>query len=292
VSKLKVKNAFDWPHTIFVIILCLWGLIILYPFYNSVLMSIVPMGTYLRTPFLFYPKKIDLDSFKFVFGWHAIWGGALVTVFITIVGTAYNVFLTVMTAYALSKKIPGRKFFNYMIIFTMFFQGGLIPYYLLISHTLNLRNNIFSMILPTGIQILYMMVMRSYFQTIPAEIEESAKIDGANDAVILFKIVLPLCLPMLATISLFYAVDRWNEWWFGQLFITQISKMPLQLFIKNMLATSSVITNGIPVNLHISVFPEGIKMACIIVTAAPIICVYPFLQKYFVKGLVLGGVKS
>lgn len=286
-----VKNKFDFSQLIIIAILTLWGLFIFYPFYNSFLISIVPMSVYTKTPFLFYPPKLDFGSYKFVLGWHSLANGFYVTTMVTLIGTIYNLFLTVMTAFALSKPIPGRKFFNYMIIFTMYFSGGLIPFYLVVKN-LGLRNSILSMVLPTGIYIMYMLIMRSYFYTIPEEIEESARMDGAGEMRILFSLVLPLSKPMLATIGLYYAVDRWNEWWLGTLFITKTDLMPLQLLLRNMLMSTKVLTQYIPVSSKIVIFPEGIKMACVIVSMVPILCVYPFLQKYFAKGLVLGSVKG
>ena len=172
----------------------------------------------------------------------------------------------------------------------MYFSGGLIPYYLVIKG-LGLRNSLFVMIFPVGINIMYMLIMKSYFMTLPAEIEESAKVDGASEVQVLFRIILPLSLPMLATITLFYAVDRWNEWFLGMVFITSVGKMPLQLFIRNMLASVSDIVSSIPAATQIDVFGEGIQMACVIVTMLPI-AVFPFLQRYFVKGITLGAVKG
>jgi putative aldouronate transport system permease protein len=174
----------------------------------------------------------------------------------------------------------------------MYFSGGLIPQYLLIARTLNLTNSYASMVLPVGINIMYMLIMRSYFQNLPQEVEESAKIDGANDFVILFKIILPLSLPMLATITLYYAVDRWNEWWFGMLFIRSADKMPLQLQIRNIIQSSQVLTESLPATIFPNTFGMGIQMATIMTSVIPIMLLYPFLQRYFVKGLTLGAVKS
>jgi putative aldouronate transport system permease protein len=148
------------------------------------------------------------------------------------------------------------------------------------------------MVLPVGINIMYMLIMRSYFQNLPQEVEESAKIDGANDFVILFKIILPLSLPMLATITLYYAVDRWNEWWFGMLFIRSADKMPLQLQIRNIIQSSQVLTESLPATIFPNTFGMGIQMATIMTSVIPIMLLYPFLQRYFVKGLTLGAVKS
>lgn len=289
----EIKRRWDIGYGAIIGLLVLWGLILAYPFYNSILISIVPVSTYARTPFLFYPKQIDLGSYKFVLTqWSRIWSGFFITAIVTVAGTVYNIVLTVSAAYALTKPIPGRKFFNYLIMFTMYFSGGLIPFYLLVSRMLHLRNNILAMILPTGIYVIYMLIMRSYIQTIPEELEESAKLDGAQEVTVLFRIILPLCKPMLATISLYYAVDRWNEWWLGNLFMTRTALQPLQLHIRNMLQDASVITDMIPVGIRIMIFQEGIQMAAIILTMIPIVIAYPFLQRYFVKGLVLGAVKG
>ena len=285
-------KKFDWPSFLIVTLLCCWGLIVLYPFYNSVLISLVTSETYSKTPFLLFPPKIDFSAYQIVFAWKGIVSGFKTTFIILVFGVAYNLFLTISTAYALTKPMPGRKFFNYMIIFTMYFSGGLIPYYLLVSQSLHLRDQYASMILPVGIHIMYMMIMQSYFRTIPLEIEESAKLDGANDLVILFKIILPLSLPMLATITLYYAVDRWNEWWNGMLFIRSVGKMPLQLHIRNIIQSSQVITESIPESLQPTTFAMGIQMATVMTSIIPITLMYPFLQKYFVKGLTLGSVKS
>ena len=277
------------PHLLFVVMLSLWGLIILYPFYNAVLISLVPQAVYTRTPFLIWPREITFESYQYVFGWKLIRWGIFSTVIITVVGTVYSMILTVITAYPLTKNIPGRKFFSLMIVFTMYFGGGLVPYYLHINNTLGLRNTRWAMILPLGISVFNMLVMQSYFRTLPAEIEESAKIDGANDIIILFRIVLPLSLPMLATITLFYAVGKWNEWWHGMLFIRKLERFPLQYHIRQMLMSVEAVKGAIPYEDQIQPFPMGIQMAAIIVTMFPIVCLYPSLQKYFVKGLTLDG---
>lgn len=286
----SLRKKTDAGNIIFIAILSLWGVVLLYPFYNSLIISLVPQEIYIKTPFLLYPKNLSFASYAFILEWNTIMSGFKTTIFVTVLGTAYNILLTVAAAYALTKPMPGRKAITYIILLTMYLQGGLIPYYLLVRG-LGLRDSIAVMIIPTGISIMYMLIMRSYFFTIPAEIEESAKIDGANDFIILFRIILPLCLPMLATIALYYAVDRWNEWWHGMLFITKVEKQPLQLMVRNMLQASTFITQFVPDSARRNIFPQGIQMAAVMVSMVPIICVYPFLQKYFVKGLVIGGVK-
>jgi putative aldouronate transport system permease protein len=174
----------------------------------------------------------------------------------------------------------------------MFFSGGLIPYYLLIKN-LGLINNILVMVLPMGFNIMYMIVLRSFFNDIPDALEESAKIDGANDFIILFKIILPLSLPILATLSLYYGVNRWNEWYHGMLFINSPDIMPLQLVLRNIVQDASKFLQGNTAAMaNVETFSEGIQMASVVTTMFPIMMLYPFLQRYFLSGLTLGAVKS
>ncbi|MCL6458008.1 MAG: carbohydrate ABC transporter permease [Gorillibacterium sp.] len=288
---MKLFNKISSFQVIAAICMLFWGVVILYPFYNSVLTSIVPMSIYVRSPFLLYPPELDFSSYKFIFQWGSLITGFKSTLIIVVLGVAYNLFLTVSMSYVLSKPIPGRRIVNLFVVFTMFFQGGLIPGYLLIKN-MHLIDSYGAMFLPMGITVMNLMIMRSYFQTIPVELDEAARLDGAGEINILTKIYLPLSLPMLATIGLFYGVDRWNEWYNGMLFIRTVDKLPLQLVVRNMMQSASTVINDMPESLRPSVFPHGIQMAGIIVTILPISLVYPFLQKYFVKGLTLGGVKA
>lgn len=266
--------------------------LVLYPFYNSVLISMTPQVVYIREPFMLWPKALDWSSYQYVFENKSIWMGMWTTVQITIFGTLYNIFLTVTMAYALNHSFPGKKAVIALIMFTMYFSGGLIPTYMMIKD-FGLMNTLWSMILPTGVSISYLMVMRKFFKSIPDELEESAKIDGANDLTIMFRIVLPLALPMVITFVIYYGVERWNEWYNGMLFIRSFEKRPLQLVLRGIIQTTgqAMMTSDLQ-QYNITPFSEGIKMACIVVTATPIILVYPFIQKYFVSGLTVGAVKG
>jgi putative aldouronate transport system permease protein len=268
-------------------------LVILYPFYNSILVSLVTQDTYVKTPFMMYPKAITLDAYKHVFQAPYLWNGYKVTLFVVIVGVAYSMLLTVTMAYALSrKKFPGKGFVLNMIIVTMFFGGGMIPYYLLVKN-LHLINSVFAMIIPAGVNTFYMLIIRNYFQGIPESMEESAKIDGANDVVILFRIMLPLALPVLATVILFLAVDRWNEWFNAMMFIRDSSKHPLQLALMKVIQdTNNLNVKNNPSAQQKPLFTDGVKMASIVVVMLPVMCVYPFVQKYFMKGIMIGAVKG
>ena len=288
-SKLEGNTAFDYINYAFSAIL---ALIILYPFYNSVLISFTPQTDYVRTPFMIFPKNFTLDSYKIVFYDQVLFAGLLNTTIITLVGVTYNIFLTVLMAYGLNKDIPGKRFLLLAVIFTMYFNGGLIPYYLLIRD-LGLMDNILSMILPSGISIAYMTVMRKYFAALPMELEESARIDGASEIVILFRIILPLSIPMVVTFMLYYGVERWNEWWNGMLFVKTAMKQPLQLVLRNIIqaAIPSQVSSRYQ-EAGIVPFTDGVKMASITFTIIPVMCAYPFMQKYFVQGLAIGAVKG
>lgn len=287
----KKKKSIKISQLIIVLIFCIYAIIIFYPFYNSFLTSIVPYSLAVKKSFLLFPTQIDLTSYEFIFSWKALMYGFRTTLIVLVVGVIYNLFLTVTLAYTLSKPIPGRKIVNLFIIFTMFFQGGLIPGYLLIQ-SLHLIDSYAAMILPTGITVMNLMLMRSYFRSLPEELDEAAKLDGAGEYRILLQIYLPLSKPMLATIGLYYGVDRWNEWYNGMLFMRSIEKWPLQLHIRNMMQSVNSVINQVPESIRPVAYPQGIQMAGIIVAILPIALIYPFLQKYFVKGLTLGGVKG
>ena len=288
-SKLIRTNAAD----VFIITFtAIFAIIELYPFYNSLLVSLVSQAEYMGTPFMIFPKKIIFDSYMMVFLNKSLFSGMGVTTIITLLGVPYSMVLTTLLAYAFNKDFIGKKVMVLMCIFTMYFSGGLIPFYLLIKD-INLIDTLGSMILPVGISIMYMTVIRKYFLTIPAELEESAKMDGATEVVIFFRIILPLSLPIIATFSLYYAVERWNEWYNGMLFIRSFNKRPLQLVLRSIIQTTgNALQSDDSQQFGIIPFSDGIKMACVVVTMLPIMMVYPFLQKYFVRGLTIGAVKG
>ncbi len=276
----------DW--VIFAILL-LYAIIIIYPFYNALLISISPEKVYLNTPFLLYPKEITMDNYTTVFSSTQLWSGVRITLILLFLGTAYQLFFTVITGYALSRnKWIGKNLVMNMILVTMFFGGGLIPYYFLIKN-LGLYDTLWVMIIPGAIDTYNMLLMRNYFASLPPDLEESAKIDGANDVQIFFKVYLPMSLPMLATIGLFFAVGNWNSWYNGMLFVETQSLKPLQLVLREMITTSasSVETLG-----QKATYSEGLTMASVFFSIVPMMCFYPFLQKFFVKGLVVGAIKG
>ena len=280
-------TTMDWVIFAFLFI---YGLIIIYPFYNALLISISPDEVYTKTPFLFYPKQLDFSNYKMVFDpKNGLWGGLRVTLILLFAGTFYQLFFTVITGYALSRnKWVGKNFAMNMILVTMFFGGGLIPYTVLISK-LGLYDNFLVMIIPGAIDTYNMLLMRNYFASLPPDLEESAKIDGANDIQIFYKVYLPMSLPMLATVGLFFAVGNWNSWYNAMLFIKNPNYYPLQYVLRELIVSGS--SNMERVN-DAPTISEGFKMASVFFTIVPMMCFYPFLQKFFVKGLVVGAIKG
>ena len=280
-------GSLDW---IIFVILGIFTLLIIYPFYNAFLISLSPERVVLETPFLIWPKEITFDSYKEVFSNKLLWSGFSVTMILLIVGTAYQLFFTVITGYALSRSNWfGKNFVMNMILVTMFFGGGLVPYYYLIV-SLGLYDSILVMIIPGAIDTFNMLLMRNYFASLPKEMEESAKIDGANDITVFAKIYLPLSLPMLATIGLFFAVGNWNSWYNGMLFIETAKYKPLQQVLREMIVTSSTTIED-PNNTK-NIYSQGLQMAAVFFTIVPMMSFYPFLQRFFVKGIVVGAIKG
>ncbi|MGN1250123.1 MAG: carbohydrate ABC transporter permease [Candidatus Spyradocola sp.] len=288
-NRIQKFNAFD---AVLLILLTLLGLIIVYPFYNTILVSLVPQADYTRNPFMLWPERITWESYQFVFDSPLLLNSMGNSVKLALVGTVYNMILTVLMAYAFTKPIPGRNFFRFYMVFTMYFGGGLVPFYLLIK-ALGLIDSFWVMVLPSGISVTYMLIISSNMSALPKELEESAQLDGATDIKILFSIILPLTLPILATFSLYYMVERWNEWYNAMLFLKDTAKWPLQLTLRNIISSANFIsTQAMTGDVRPPTYGEGIKMACIVVTVFPLMAVYPFLQRYFLTGLTLGAVKG
>lgn len=277
-------------------ILFLFALCVIYPIYYTLMVSVSTYKDVANSLLLIIPEKIDFTSYEMIFSKTNIGRGFLMSMFVTVFGTLVNMFVTVCAAWALSKKdLAGRKVILALIIFTMLFDGGLVPYYFTIKK-LGLIDNPMVMILPLAIDTYFLFILISYFKTIPASLEESAKLDGANDILILVRIIIPIAVPTLAAIALFYSVARWNEWWHGMLFIIDHANDPLMLILRNMLISMDQVMSGGAgasfADQSRGVFTPGLKMASVIITTIPIMLVYPFLQKYFTKGIMIGSVKG
>ena len=271
-------------------ILVFYAFLIIFPFWNAFIISISSEYSYLHSNLLLWPTELDLTSYQRVFTNNELWSGFRITMILLIGGTLYQLFFTVITGYALSRhNWTGKNLVMNMILVTMFFGGGMIPYYYLIRD-LGMRNTIWVMIIPGAIDTFNMLLMRNYFASLPAEMEESAKIDGANDITIFVRIFLPLSLPMLATIGLFFAVGNWNSWYNAMLFIPDNRKIwPLQMVLRNMITKVSSNIENPEVTED---FSQGLTMASIFFTIVPMMCLYPFLQRFFVKGIVVGAIKG
>jgi putative aldouronate transport system permease protein len=281
-------------EVIIVIFLTLWALIIIVPFFNVLAISFATEREYLQNPYMFFPSKPTFENFAQLLRDSRIYTGYRTTLIFVLIGVPYNLFLTICTAYALSKpRFPGKKFFLFLIVFTMYFSGGIIPMYLWVRD-LRLINTVWAVILPYGVNTFYMLVMRNYIMSLPSSIMESARIDGAGEWRILFRIVLPLCQPIIATFALFYAVDRWNEWYSSMLFIRNMAITPIQLVLRSIVLSANFATNlaGGSTAAEAALFSKGLKMAAVIITMAPIMLGYPFVQRYFVKGITIGAVKA
>jgi putative aldouronate transport system permease protein len=273
-----------------------FALICFLPFLYVVTYSLVPYSEYLKNPFMLYPKQLDFGAYREILKMPLIYSGYRSTLFVTIVGTFLNIILLVMSAYALSKKdLKGRTAMLAIIVFTMFFSGGIIPNYMLIQ-ALGLQNSLWALILPQAINVFYLLLMKSFLQSsIPAEIEESALMDGAGEFTILLKIIFPLSLPAIATFIIFYAVNHWNSYFLATLYISDRDKWPLMVVLREMVVENNMAAGDQQANLleaQQKSNPFTLKMATIIVTILPIVTLYPFLQKYFIKGLLLGSVKG
>ena len=292
-QKLHKKKRFDLVDVILFLFLTAWGLIILLPFINVIAISFSSYKEYLATPLLMFPKEPELKSYQELFEDGRIWIGYRTTLIIVLIGVPLSLFLTSSMGYALSRrKYPGKKLILMLVLFTMIFQGGIVPLYLVMKD-LHLTNTIWSIILCSGMNTFYMILMYNYFQSLPDSLVESARLDGAGEWTILFRVILPLSLPIIATVTLFYSVDKWNEWFNAMVFVRKAEIQPLQLILRSMILDSQVANEAAAtVAIEDRSFSSGIKMAAVVVTMLPIMCVYPFLQKHFAKGVMVGAIKA
>jgi putative aldouronate transport system permease protein len=294
-KKIKYsKNKYSRVDIFLLVFLTLVMLSILIPFINVIVVSFTSQQEYLQSSLIIFPKKPTLDNYIDLIEDGRILIGYRTTFLILLLGLPLNLFLTASFSYGLSRKgFPGRKLIFYLVLFTMVFNGGVIPMYMLIKE-LKLTNTLWSVILAYGINTFYMIVMRNYFSSLPESLIESAKLDGAGEWRTLFNIIIPLSMPIFATISLFYAVDRWNEWYYSMVFIRNADKQPLQLILRSIVMDSQVRAQAASSGAALEdlKFTTGLKMCAVMFTILPVMCIYPFLQKYFVKGILIGAIKS
>jgi putative aldouronate transport system permease protein len=269
----------------------------LYPFLFVLAASLSSSSEVARGMVGIFPRGFNTLAYEAVFKYRNIWSGYRNTILYTTCGTALNLFLTICGAYPLSRKqFFGRGFFTFFIALTMFFSGGLIPTYL-VMRSYKLLNSFWVMILPGAINTWNMIIMRTFFQNLPVELEEAAIIDGCSDVGVLTKVVIPLSTASIMTIGMFYAVGHWNAWFDAFIYLRDHARYPIQLWLRmivlqnQMNDISSLQSGAVDIGAE-NLISDTIKYAVIVVAAAPILCVYPFIQKYFVKGVMVGSVKG
>ncbi len=295
--KIKVQRD-DLIFTIInTTLLLLITFVILYPLYFIVIASFSDPLEVLAGNVIFFPQNFNVESYKMVFRDPSILTGYRNTLFYTVFGTCINIVMTVLAAYPLSRKdFVGKNFFTLVLSITMFFSGGLIPTYLLMSNTLHLTNTIWAMLLPGAVSVWNMVIMRTYFQTsIPGELSEAAMVDGCSNFQLLLKVILPLSTPVIAVMVLFYGVTHWNAFFNALIYLNDKELYPLQLILRSILVQNTMSEDmmaEVDSLANRQIMAETIKYALIVVASAPIIAVYPFLQKYFVKGIMVGAIKG
>lgn len=277
------------------VFLSIVALLVLYPLLFVVSASFSNPQYIISGEMWLWPKEFTVDAYEKVFKNKEIINGFINTVKYTVVGTALNVVMTILAAYPLSRKdFKGRGFFMAFIVFTMFFSGGLIPTYLLIRD-LGMLNTFWVMIIPNAVAVWNIIIMRTFFQGIPTELEESAKIDGSGNFRILWSIVLPLSFPVIAVMVLFYSVGHWNSYFQALIYLQDEKRFPLQLILRQILIqgqADEMVKGTSESFLQQQLSVEGLKYAVLIVANLPMLMLYPFLQKYFVKGVMIGSLKG
>lgn len=285
------EHSFDIINTVLLISL---SIITIYPLIYVLFASLSdPSFVVQNRGLLFYPHGFTTKAYQLVFENPNIGKAYLNTLFYVVVGTAINILLTSLGAYGLSRQnVMWKSTIMFLIVFTMFFDGGLIPMYMLVNN-LGMLDTRWAIIIPSAVSAFNLIVMRTAFQAVPVSLEESARIDGANDWTILFRVVLPLSMPVVAVMILFYGVSHWNAWFSATIYLQTRDLLPLQIILREILIandTSSMLT-GIDTGDKAMV-GETIKYATIISSTVPILFLYPFLQKYFVNGVMIGAVKE
>lgn len=241
------------------------------------------------------PTKFSLHAYEFLLSSKQVFLSYGVTIIVTIAGTALGVLLTAAYAYTLShRKVKYRNILSFLTFLTMLFGAGLVGFYMLIANWLHLKDSIWALILPYLLNPFYAFILVSYYRTLPYELNEAATVDGANDIYIFFRIIWPISLPVIATVSLFYALQYWNDWYLSLLFIDNYKMLPLQMMIRQLMSNLNVMAyvSGSQTQYNVVVPTYGMQLAIVCVTIGPIVLVYPFIQRFFIKGLTLGSVKG
>ena len=288
---LERVGILDW---VILTVIGLFAVMCLFPFYQTLLLAFSSEEAYAANPLYLLPYSFDLTAFKSVFANELFWSSMYVTVFTTIIDLVLCMIVTVTGAYVLAKDdLIGGKFLSFLVVFTMMIQAPLIPTYLNIKD-LGLYDNMMVYILPVLVNFSYMLLMRNYFKDVPPDLVEAAEIDGANPLTILVRILLPISKPFIATFSLFFVVERWNEWYISNIYIREPKMYTLQYFLRATLADVNEQLGALLQNqTQVETAHDGaLRSAAIILAALPIICFYPLVQKFLIKGMTTGAVKG
>ena len=291
-SRRHLRDRLELMDGIILFFLLIMAILIMFPMLNVLALSLATQKEAAENPLMMFPTQPTIDNFYRLFQDPRILIGYKTTLLIVLIGVPLNMLLTTSLAYGLSRtNFPGGKFLFYAVLLTMLFNGGIVPMYLLMMQ-LGLTKSLFSVLLAYGVNTFYFIITRSYMMSLPDALVESAKIDGAAEWRIFFSVILPLSKPILATVLLFYAVDRWNEWYNSMIFLRRNDLIPLQLVLRTIVMDSNIVNSLSIAGPRVPRFTEGIQSATIIVTMLPIMCFFPFLQKYFVKGIMVGAIKA
>ncbi|MBS4207850.1 carbohydrate ABC transporter permease [Bacillus sp. FJAT-50079] len=283
------SRLFNYTNTFLLVII---ALVTVLPFIHVVASSFTTSAELAQKRFVLFPTEFSLAAYKYIFSTDTIFKALLVSIGVTLLGTLWSMFLSTLTAYGLSRRdLVGRKQIMFFVIFTMLFNGGMIPTFLVVKQT-GLLDSLASLVIPVSINVFNMIILRSFFQGLPEGLVESAKIDGCNDFGVLFRIVIPCSMPAIATISLFYAVTYWNTYMHAILYINDSAKWPVQVLLRQIVVLASGMNYDSAEFTDIPPPEITVKMAVIVVATIPVLLVYPFLQKHFTKGALLGSLKE
>jgi putative aldouronate transport system permease protein len=294
IRRNRGEKAFDMVNLLFMLLMCA---LFLYPLLNMLSISMSNPFAVLRASITFFPIGLDLSSYKMIFENHDLWNSILNSVFVALIGCILSLLLTSIASYPLAfGDFYGKKAFNFFILFTMWFNGGIIPTFLTIRQ-LGLYNSLWALIINSMLTAYNVVIMRSYFQTVPLSIVESARMDGANDFLILFRLIIPLSKPVLATVALWIIVGHWNDYLNSLLFLSSRSNYTLQLVLKELVLNAEASIHNISVagdttTSGAAALGQQVRNGVLVVSMIPMVILYPFVQRYFITGVMLGSVKG
>lgn len=289
VGKRRGRDPFEMFA---VVAVGVFSLVCLAPFWLVVASSITPEAELVTNGYRFWPASVSFESYRTILTGSTVGRAYVASLFITVIGTVMAVLITAGLAYAISTRTPRvSRALGIMTYIPMLFSGGLVPFYILVTQVLQLQNSWWSVILPLLVTPFFVFIMVTFFQSLPQDVLDSARIDGASEMRILFQIVMPMAKPILATIALFYALNYWNEWFTALLFISDQTKFPLQLMLQNLIANVDA-AQAIQISSTAAVPIFQMRSALVVITIGPVILAYPFIQRYFINGLTLGATKG